>query len=89
MLFQLEKTNENNGLNYCYKRMANFIKENPMGNNFIWCADIQKELKQPLYVDQVHYSASFSKIFAEVIANQLVEKFNLKKRSDHLIVDHN
>ena len=28
-----------------------------MGNNFIWCADIQKGLKEPLYVDQVHYSA--------------------------------
>ena len=76
-------------LEYCYLHMANFIREHPMGNNFIWCADIQRDLKQPLYVDQIHYSASFSKIFAEVIANQLVEKFNLKKRSDHLIVDHN
>ena len=44
-----------------YLRMANFLRENQMGNNFIWCADIQKELKQPLYVDRVHYSARFFK----------------------------
>ena len=80
---------ESSTLEHCYLHMANFIREHPMGNNFIWCADIQRDLKQPLYVDQIHYSASFSKIFAEVIANQLVEKFNLKKRSDPLIVDHN
>ena len=64
---------------YGYSRMAGLIKEKPMGSNFIWCADIQKEFKKPLYIDMVHYSPSFSKLFAEVIANQLVEKFNLKK----------
>jgi len=58
---------------YGYIRMAALIKEKPMGSNFIWCADIQKDLKKPLYIDQVHYSPSFSKLFAEVIADQLVE----------------
>jgi GDSL-like Lipase/Acylhydrolase family len=72
-----------------YLGMANFIRENPMGDNFIWCADIQKELKQPLYVDRVHYSADFSKLLAEVIANTLVEKFNIKKRPDLVRADKN
>jgi hypothetical protein len=74
---------------YVYGLMADFEKENTMGNNFIWCADIQSGLKEPFYVDQIHYSASFSKLIAEVIVNQFVEKFNLGKRSNHLIVDHN
>jgi hypothetical protein len=82
-------TEENVYAKYGYKRMANLIKENPMGSNFIWCADIQKELKQPPYVDRVHYSASFSKILAEVIANQLMERFSLKKRSDQITAVHN
>ena len=65
---------------YGYERMVKVIRENPMGNNFIWCADMQKGLKEPLYVDQFHYSASFSKLIAEVIANQLMARFNIKKR---------
>ena len=74
---------------YGYARLANLIREKPMGSNYIWCADIQKELNKPLYIDKVHYSPSFSKLFAEVIADQLVERFNLKKRSDPKTANHN
>ena len=35
--------------------------------NLIWCADIQEDFKECLYVDRHHYSAKFSKIFAQEI----------------------
>lgn len=77
------------GVNHSgYISMANYIKENPMGSNFIWCADIQKDLKQPLYVDQNHYSAHFSKILAEAIGKTILEKFTVEKRSDSITADH-
>jgi hypothetical protein len=39
--------------------------------SFIWCADMQQGSKEALYVDQVHYSAAFSRKLAERIADGL------------------
>lgn len=57
-----------------YRIMANFVKENPQGLNFLWCADMQENLKEPLYADPVHYSAEMSKRIALAIYNLLVER---------------
>ena len=57
-----------------YKYFLKRIEKKPMGENFLWCADIQKDEKAPLYVDKVHYSAWFTERFARVIANLLVER---------------
>ena len=59
---------------YGYEYMAELIEKNPLGDNFLWCADIQKDKEKSLYVDMVHYSAGFSKEFARVIADLLVER---------------
>jgi hypothetical protein len=59
---------------YGYERMAELIEKNPLGDNFLWCADIQKDKEKSLYVDLMHYSADFSKEFAMVIADLLVER---------------
>ncbi len=59
---------------YGYERMADRNKKNELGNNFLWCGDIQKDEKQTLYVDTVHYSAGFSKTLAMYIANLLIER---------------
>lgn len=59
---------------YGYEYMAELTKKNPLGDNFLWCADIQKDKEKSLYVDMVHYSAGFSKEFAMVIANLLVAR---------------
>lgn len=59
---------------YGYEYMAELIEKNPLGDSFLWCADIQKDKKKSLYVDMVHYSAGFSKEFAMVIADFLVER---------------
>jgi hypothetical protein len=60
---------------YGYQRMAELIEKNPFGDNFMWCADIQKDEKIPLYVDKMHYSGGFSKQFAIVIADLLNERY--------------
>ena len=59
---------------YGYDRMAERNKKNELGKNFLWCGDIQKDEKRPLYVDTVHYSSGFSKTLAVYIANLLIER---------------
>lgn len=44
------------------------------GDNIAWCADIQENLKKPLYVDSVHYTADLSRLLADCI----LDKTNLK-----------
>ena len=49
-----------------YPVMAKVAPRDP---NFIWCADIQVGLSEPLYVDKVHYSPSMSRHLAQCIAD--------------------
>ena len=58
-----------------YPLMKKYLNENGQGANFLWAADIQKDSRQPLYVDQVHYTAKFSRRFADFIAEFLVKNF--------------
>lgn len=39
--------------------------------NFIWLADIQENLFEPLYVDQVHYGTKLSKLIAKKISDEI------------------
>ena len=43
-----------------YEHMAQLLKANPQPSNFLWCADIQESLHEPLYVDAFHYSPAMS-----------------------------
>ena len=56
-----------------YKYMEKYIKVNELGSNFLWCADIQQGLNEPLYVDKVHYSAKLSKQLAICIGKLLLD----------------
>ena len=47
-------------------------------NNRLWLADIQEEIKRPLYVDGVHYSADMSHMIATAIATWIVDKKLIK-----------
>lgn len=38
-------------------------------DNFLWCADIQKDMHEPLYVDAVHYSPKMTEMFAGCIVD--------------------
>ena len=57
---------------YGYPLMEDFVRKNNMGKNFLWLADIQENVKKPLYVDIDHYSAELSNDIAKRIYNFLV-----------------
>lgn len=50
-----------------YPRMADYVQAHPLGARFLWCADIQAKRREPLYVDQVHYSPHMSQLVASCI----------------------
>jgi hypothetical protein len=57
-----------------YPKMASYIRDNPLGANFIWCADIQQSMKELLYVDSVHYAPRLAERLAGCIADSIVER---------------
>jgi hypothetical protein len=44
------------------------------GTSFLWLADIQADLKEPLYIDAVHYTAKFSELIAAKIATFVLKE---------------
>jgi hypothetical protein len=52
---------------------ANYTAVKTHENN-LWLADMQEEIKRPLYVDGVHYSADMSHMIAVAIASWLLDK---------------
>jgi hypothetical protein len=59
---------------YGYREMAEFVRSNPQGDNFLWCADMQEKLTEPLYVDATHYSGKMSRMVAQKISDFMKEK---------------
>jgi hypothetical protein len=57
-----------------YPRMAEYVRTHPLGPNFVWCADIQEDLRELLYVDQVHYAPSMSQRIARCIADAIRDR---------------
>ena len=57
-----------------YPRMAEYTQTHPLGPNFVWCADLQENLHELLYVDQVHYAPSMSQRIAQCIADAIRER---------------
>lgn len=57
-----------------YPEMDKFVRHNAMGDDFLWCADIQDGIKQLLYVDKFHYSADMSGLFAKKIVDMMKER---------------
>jgi hypothetical protein len=57
---------------YGYRYMADRMDEASVQGNFLWCADIQENLAEPLYVDKVHYTARMSALVASTISDGLV-----------------
>jgi hypothetical protein len=54
-----------------YPRLAALRDAGELGDNLVWCADIQAGLAEPLYVDRVHYTARMSRLLAECIASSM------------------
>lgn len=61
-------------LRFGYPRMAEHLRTEPPPRNFVWCADIQEQLQELVYVDQVHYAPAMSARVARCIADQIRER---------------
>lgn len=57
-----------------YQHMRNIVSSNSLKENFLWLADIQEGIQEPLYVDLVHYTAEFSKLLANEMATYITEQ---------------
>lgn len=65
---------KNNYSAYGYARMAERLRRQPAGPDFLWLADLQQGERAPLYVDQVHFTAAFSRRIGEAVALGLLER---------------
>jgi lysophospholipase L1-like esterase len=61
----------NNYARFGYPMMA---EKKPPEPDFFWAADLQKDLHEPLYVDQVHYTAAMNRRLASAIGRALEER---------------
>jgi len=64
-----------------YPQMRALYDRGVLGTNFLWCADLQADEHECLYVDLYHYTAKFSEKFAEAIAALSLERGLLPPRS--------
>jgi hypothetical protein len=60
---------------YGYPMMKNYINKAAYDDELLWAADLQKDIKKPLYVDQVHYTGEFSEEIANFISEHLANKY--------------
>lgn len=65
---------KNHYAGFGYERFAERLRREPPGGDFLWAADLQDGVREPLYVDQVHYTAAFSRRIGEEIGQALVER---------------
>ena len=57
-----------------YAEMERICKAGTLGDNFLWCANLQQEEKECVYVDVHHYTAKFTKKLAEAACQMCVER---------------
>jgi len=63
-----------------YDVMAPHLKGTEQREKVCWLADIQESRKEPLYVDQFHYTAPFSAEIGQLIGDFLLSHGLVKKR---------
>lgn len=57
-----------------YEAISKEYEMGRFGENFLWLADMQENLKEALYVDAVHYSAKMSEMIAERIVEKIISQ---------------
>lgn len=57
-----------------YRYVAQRMRETPPDGDFLWCADMQEGLQEPLYVDKVHYTARMSGMVAKRVCDLLIDR---------------
>jgi hypothetical protein len=54
-----------------YEVMASRVQQHPLGDDFMWLADVQENATEPLYVDIVHYAPPFMARLASLIDERI------------------
>jgi len=67
-----------------YPLMKKRLKSANLGKDFLWLADIQESLHEPLYMDAVHYTASFSKMIGNAIADHVATDESIPQSAERL-----
>jgi hypothetical protein len=57
-----------------YQAVSKRVATEEWGNNFIWCAEVHKEAKEPLYVSAFHYGPKLSRMVAQCIVDGIVTR---------------
>lgn len=57
-----------------YPKVDASFQANSPGKNFIWLADMQQDLKKPIYVDAFHYSGEMCRMIAQRIVDGIRER---------------
>jgi hypothetical protein len=57
-----------------YSYFAEYLLRRPRDPQFIWCADIQELIAEPLYIDHVHYTARMSRRFARAFGRAILAR---------------
>jgi hypothetical protein len=63
-----------------YAEMASHLRGTGQREKVCWLADMQESRKEPLYVDQMHYTAPFSAEIAQSVGEFLLSHGLVKKR---------
>lgn len=61
-----------------YPRMATLYRGGALGPSLLWCADLQRGLREPLYLDTVHYTPRMSRRVARCLAKGIVRRALLR-----------
>jgi hypothetical protein len=64
---------QNNYAHFGYARLRERMGAT-FGEDFLWLADMQEPLREPLYVDQIHYTAAMSRRIAVEIGRALLDR---------------
>ena len=72
--FELRGYGKHGRSRYGYAMMAEHVSSHTMPGDFLWLADMQRDLPGMLYVDIVHYSGRMSKEVASRIASGLRDR---------------
>ena len=66
------------GQAFAYESLAKIARNRDLGSSFLWCADLQENEQECLYVDAAHYSAKFARKLANAIADMITARGLLK-----------
>ncbi len=58
-----------------YPAMAQYVSTHDMGKDFLWCADMQEQMAEALYVDRFHYTNKLAGLLAAKIADEIRARF--------------